>query len=124
MRHLLPILIALAVLGGVWVFDLPKQLGAHPWWSQNVILYGGPAGIVIAALLSLTPLNTWLRLVLALCITLAAFILARNGGLDFAASYAEDTAAGQRWFFGWIAAAGGLGGSVTALAQIFLPRDR
>lgn len=122
MRHILPIVIALAALAVAWLLNLPKDLGAHPWWSQDVVIYGGPAGVAVAALLALTPLNAWLRLVLALCITLAAFIIARNGGIAFAASYAEDAAAGQRWFMGWIATAGGLGASINAACHVLLPR--
>lgn len=124
MRILIPALFALIVLAILWALDIPKDLGAHPWWSQNVILYGGPAGAAFATLLALTSIRPNIRLILALGLTIAAVVIARYGGFAFAASYADDTAAGQRWFFGWIAASFGAGASLTTLAQLALNRGR
>lgn len=124
MRILIPALFALIGLAILWALDIPKDLGAHPWWSQNVILYGGPAGVASALLMALTPIRLDIQLIAALGLTIAAVVIARNGGFAFAASYADDTAAGQRWFFGWITAAFGAGATMTTLAQFALNRSR
>ena len=41
-----PILVTLAVLALIYALDLPKTLGAHPWWSHQVVVVSGGLGIV------------------------------------------------------------------------------
>lgn len=104
-------------LAAAWALDLPKALGAHPWWSGDVLLYGGLPGVVLSlALLWFTgrrvPVAAGFTVLTAL-----AWATATVGQMRFAASYAEDALAGQAWFFGWIATALCAAAALTALGR-------
>ncbi len=91
------------VFGLAYVMDLLKPLGAHPWWSQDVILYGAVPGVVLALAvqwLTARPVAPGVTFGIAASLS---FGIATWGKTRFAASYAEDALAGQAWFFGWIA---------------------
>lgn len=98
-------LVATALLGGV------QALGAHPWWDLKVSLIGAGLGSAVAVALG-RPGGMWLAWA-GLMLMVVAFLTARYGMTEFAASYAEDRFAGQLWFFGWIATCSA---AVTALA--------
>ena len=103
MRYL-PALIAPVLVAAVaYGLDLPKMLGAHPWWSGNVIAIGLPVGLALALALNWTGLAAAWRVGAMGLAMLGAFAFASVGKARFAASYAEDALAGQMWFFGWIA---------------------
>lgn len=92
--------IVLAALA--FLYDVPKQLGAHPWWSTQVILIGVGAalGVALVAIWADMARILWAASCL---IFLAAVAVTRYGKTQFAASFAEDAAAGRMWYFGWIA---------------------
>jgi hypothetical protein len=104
MRNTLPALATTLVLAALaYMLDLPRLGGAHPWWSQKVILIGLLPGLAIAAALSLTGLRKPGRVGLVAVGTAVAVAITIVGKTRFAASYAEDALAGQMWYFGWIA---------------------
>ena len=80
--------------------QVTAQLGAHPFWAASVVVWGG----ILAAGISFSPWprNRFWRVGGLLALTLVSFALATEGKSAFAASYAEDGFAGQRWYFGWI----------------------
>ncbi len=82
-----------------------ERLGAHPWWSVRVAYYAIVPGVVAAAVLAALRLPAAARVTVACGLLLLAYGVARTGGARFAASYAEDAAAGRMWFFGWIGTA-------------------
>lgn len=88
---------ALAYLG------LFQNLGAHPWWDTQVAWIGLALGLLLSALASRLPARFAIS-GLALATGLALW-LAMTGQARFAASFASDEAAGQLWYFGWIAVA-------------------
>ncbi|MGB0438946.1 MAG: hypothetical protein ACPGFC_02430 [Paracoccaceae bacterium] len=97
---ILPLLLIAVAYG----LDLAKILGAHPWWSRDVVLYGALGGGSLAGgvlWLSARPaawaLGFW-------ALAGGGVSVATWGKTQFVASYAEDALAGQLWFFGWIAA--------------------
>ena len=50
-KQILPSLMLLLAFAGIaTALDLPKLLGAHPWWSTKVIWIGVPVGLVLHAL--------------------------------------------------------------------------
>ncbi len=87
----------------LYIFSVPKSLGAHPWWAENVIFYGAPIGMLIGLVVAFIRPRSALVSIAFFILTLLAFWVAKSGGTAFAASFAEDQAAGQRWFYGWIA---------------------
>jgi len=106
MRYL-PALLAPAVLAALaYAFNLPQSLGAHPWWSQTVTVIGLIPGLALAAILNRIGLSRVTAVAGTGAAMLAAGVIARTGQTRFAASYAEDTLAGQMWYFGWIATCG------------------
>ncbi|MGJ8584875.1 MAG: hypothetical protein ACSHXD_12330 [Marinosulfonomonas sp.] len=99
---LIGLVVAVLLLGFAYMGG-PVALGAHPWWGFKVGYVGVPVGLV----LYLTQL-AWRAgyapkaALYAVFLCLAAYLTYR-GKIQFAASYAEDAAAGRMWFFGWIA---------------------
>ncbi|MBU2867079.1 hypothetical protein [Pacificibacter marinus] len=91
----------IALIAGVT--SIAAQLGAHPWWANQVILVGAPIGIVLGLVLWGARLNRVLRLCLGVVALAAAFGVAKYGQIGFANSYAEDQLAGKLWYMGWIA---------------------
>lgn len=94
----------------VWGTDLPKDFGAHPWWSADVVWMGGVAGVVAGVVAHRTPRAGLIGFAL---LTVAAFLTARWGGLEFAASFAENQIAAVAWYWGWIATFAGFAGALT-----------
>lgn len=112
------------VIGALTYFDVPKSLGAHPWWSQKVLLIGAPFGVVLSGLVGLVARSAQSRLVFFFFATLAAFTVAHYGKTQFAASYAEDAFAGKLWYLGWVVTGAALTGWLLAVAQkIATPRS-
>lgn len=100
MNHAVIALVAgLIAASAAYLLALPLQLGAHPFWADQVLLYGAAIGALLA-LLSLR-LPYALRVIGFVVLTGAAFAVAHIGKTRFAASFAEDALAGQMWFFGW-----------------------
>lgn len=95
---------------------LTTQLGAHPFWAVQTAWVGVPAGLALAVLLKWIRAR-WLTRAITLCMALGlSFALAHFGKERFAASFAEDRAAGQAWFYGWIAV---MTFATAAIATIF-----
>lgn len=84
-----------------WVIDLPKDFGAHPWWSQQVVLAGAVIGLISGSVLQWVLKGHRLTPLVLLVGAIAGFGLAKYGQTQFAASFAEDALAGKLWFFGW-----------------------
>ena len=85
---------------------LTEMLGAHPFWAVRVAWMGVPIGLVLALLAKSMGLGWVFRVLLFVTGLAAAYALASFGKGRFAASFAEDRAAGQMWYIGWIAATG------------------
>lgn len=102
MTYLIALIAPALAAALAYSFNLPQTFGAHPWWSQPVILIGFPIGIGIAAGLAWTGIGRLTRILLSAGMTGVGFAVATVGKARFAASYAEDTFAGQMWYFGWI----------------------
>ncbi len=99
MRLALAILLGLVVAATAYYFKLPLKLGAHPFWADQVLVWGTPIGIVLA--LATMRLHAIGRVIGFVVLTGIAYAIANTGKTRFAASYAEDSFAGQMWFFGW-----------------------
>ncbi|UZD90026.1 hypothetical protein [Cognatishimia activa] len=101
MKYAIAVLVTLGLAILAWFADIPKELGAHPWWSQQVLLTGALVGLVVGLILDRF-LKGGLTAVLGLFIAATiGFGVAKYGQTQFAASFAEDAFAGQLWFFGW-----------------------
>ena len=122
-RSLGPWMLAIVVALGLPVllawYDVPRQLGAHPWWTMRTAIIGAPIGLGLGVILLLAP-RIWGTLV-SVVATGGAFAVALYGGQQFAASFAEDAFAGKLWYFGWIGVAAGLSALAFALLA---PRTR
>ncbi len=116
----LPLALSLAAMAVIWLADLTRILGAHPWWSGKVVLIGAPVGLGLAFALGYVLAPRW-RAALFVAATVAAVRVATTGKAGFAASYAEDRFAGQMWYFGWIATAAALAGFLYAAAALVAP---
>lgn len=82
-----------------WWAGLPRLMGAHPFWSDQVILVGAGLGLVVFAVSF--RLGRAGQTLAALLLAAGAFGLASYGKSAFAASFAEDAAAGRLWYLGW-----------------------
>jgi len=100
-RLILTILSATAVLIVSGKLGLTKELGAHPFWADKVVISGIIGGIMVWLLLAFSKLSMSKRLGLGLVALVISFAVARYGAHGFAISYAEDQFAGKLWFFGW-----------------------
>ena len=100
---------AAIVMALIWATDLTATLGAHPWWSGKVVWIGAPIGFALAWALTLR-FGARLRLALFLLALGLAGSAAYFGKVVFVNSFAENTLAGQFWFFGWIACMAALAG--------------
>ena len=118
MRFISYALIAIVLMALVWAIGLPKSLGAHPWWAEKVIFIGAPIGIVIAVVAMFVSSAAWLRLIIFAVLVVLSYWVAKSGGEAFAASYADDAAAGKRWYFGWIATMTALAAFLTTVAEV------
>ena len=92
-------LIAWGVLIVIYLTDQHIQLGAHPIWSDQVLLTGAIAGPILAFAFIKAPLG--LRIGLFGSLTILAAGIAYWGKQQFVASFADDAFAGQMWYFGW-----------------------
>lgn len=112
--RLVPVLATLLIMALVYALDLPKALGAHPFWSRTIVLIGTPIGMALAGAALFGLKVRWQAAVGFAALTLVAMLVAAQGKADFAASYAEDRFAGRLWYFGWIAAAAMAAAAVTS----------
>lgn len=104
MKTFLSNLLAFAIAAALVVFagnlGLWLELGAHPFWAEQVGWLGVlPAAAFWVLTFRLGTKGLWLA-VPALGIAAAS---AYFGKAEFAASYAENALAGRFWYFGWIA---------------------
>lgn len=77
-----------------------QSLGAHPFWSVKVALYGAIPGALLA--LGLAWLTRFAVYFAVLDLSLAA-VVAWWGKRIFVTSSGDNALGGQMWFFGWIA---------------------
>lgn len=98
---------------------LTQALGAHPFWSTEVVWIGAPVGLGVAWLFMITPLPRKASVALGLVGAIVAYGVAQYGKSAFAASFAENQFAGKLWYFGWIATAA----MFTATAVVGLSRS-
>lgn len=96
---------ALIVICIAAAFGLTAALGAHPWWAGKIAVMGAPVGAVVMLAVVWAMGYSRVALVVFALTTAAGYATAHVGKTRFAASYAEDTFAGQLWFFGWIGTA-------------------
>lgn len=90
---------ALVVVAICYVLDVPTLAGADPLWADQVLLSGSVVGTILAILT--LPLPGRMQLIGFSVLAIGAYLVAEYGRSKFAASYAEDTLAGQMWYFGW-----------------------
>jgi hypothetical protein len=95
---------AVLVIFAAWA-GLSAAMGAHPFWHLKVALIGAPIGGLIALIIRSVAQHRALAVAGATFLLGAAYATSQFGKMRFVASYAEDTFAGQLWFFGWIASA-------------------
>ena len=86
-------------------YGTPKSLGAHPFWAIKIAWIGAPVGLLLAFLTRALEWRWVTRIFIFLVLLAIAGTAAHLGRLQFAASFAENTLAGQVWYFGWIASA-------------------
>ena len=98
-------LLAAVLMLAAGILGLTELAGAHPFWARQVVYLGVPVGLILAWLVRRIGMGRTGRLGLYILGTAAFFALASWGKMRFAASFAEDTLAGQFWYFGWIATA-------------------
>lgn len=103
MNKLFPLALPLMAALVLYATDLTQTLGAHPWWAVRVIWIGVCLGLLISAMLWGLRVPYLIRLSGLIPLTLAAIAITYTGKIRFAASFAEDTLAGQMWYFGWMA---------------------
>lgn len=102
MQRAFAIAFPLGLAALTWAFDLTRLAGAHPWWSNGVILIGVPLGLTLG--LGLVFLGKPRRVATLSGVgAVIALAVAFIGKARFAASLAEDALAGRMWYFGWIA---------------------
>jgi hypothetical protein len=99
MRFIIPVVIGIAAAGAAYFFKVPLKLGAHPFWADQVILWGAPIGVILG--LIAVRLSFRASIIGFVALTGIAYLTAHTGKSRFAASYAEDAFGGQMWFFGW-----------------------
>lgn len=114
---------ALALMGLVWVTDLPATLGAHPWWSAKVVWIGAPIGLALAWLLSLR-CGPWARIVLIALALIFSGVSTYYGKQVFVNSFGDNALAGRFWFFGWIASMASLAAMIATVTELVLARLR
>lgn len=113
MRHALPLFLTVLFLALIWWIDLPRTLGAHPFWSRDAVLLGGGLGLALGSLSVKFP---WVaRLIVFVLIAALGYGLAIYGKTAFAASFGEDALAGRFWFIGWHAALAGFSATLLTL---------
>lgn len=95
-----------AILVAAALAGVPRTLGAHPWWARETGIVGGLGGAVLWLVLRGTGAGFAGQLTVSLLALLAAAAAAHFGKQVFAASLAENTAAGRFWYFGWFALSG------------------
>lgn len=108
-------LIAAGLVIAAAYYGVLRQLGAHPFWDEKVALIGAPIGVFFAILLRALKFRWATRLLTFLVLLAIAGTAAHQGRLQFAASFAENTLAGQFWFIGWIASTGCAAGFIAVL---------
>lgn len=108
--------ISVAVVLALAWFGLTGYLGAHPVaWPFQVALIGAPIGAGLALIAGMVARSRSIRVIAFVVLLAAALGIARYGGTEFAASFAEDRLAGQMWYFGWIATCAMAASVLTAL---------
>ena len=99
MKLVIPAVVGLAAAAVAYFFALPLKFGAHPFWSDQVVYWGAPIGVVVG--LAATRFSDRAAFIGLVVLALASYAIAVYGKARFAASYAEDAFGGQMWFFGW-----------------------
>jgi hypothetical protein len=83
----------------VYLIELTTRAGAHPLWADQLFYSGAGLGTVLAVIaiqFAFVP-----RTIALSFLAVAAYLTADYGKARFAASFAEDTVAGQMWYLGW-----------------------
>ncbi len=109
-----------AFAAAIWFLDLTLSAGAHPFWADKVIWIGAAIGLL--AFLVSARLSPFVQTICGVVISGLAFVAATQGKTIFAASYAENTTAGQAWFFGWIITCAGLTLLIASIARVISTR--
>lgn len=100
--------VATAIVVGFASFGGTAWFGAHIFWDVKVAYIGAPIGALLAIALVLTPIAKFKRVGFWGVLTVLAFIGARYGQAQFAASFGDDQLAGVFWYFGWISTSAGM----------------
>ena len=98
-KFLIALVLTLAATGIFYLVDFTTLAGAHPRWADQLFLSGAALGTIVA--LIAIQFSFAARSVVLSLVVIAAYLSASYGKTRFAASFAEDTVAGQMWFFGW-----------------------
>lgn len=116
------IIAGIATFAVLYFAQVPLALGAHPQWAQSVVSIGAPIGLF--GFMALIKTNKTVLSAVGIAGLVAAYVTAVTGKARFVASYADDTIAGQMWFYGWIAACTFAVFAVSAVAQRLTDRSR
>ena len=93
-------------LAGASALGATQALGAHPFWSLQVVLIGLAIGVSARA--ATWPVQQYHRRLVGLYLlgALVAAGVTVIGKDRFVSSYAEDYVGGRMWYYGWIAVSG------------------
>lgn len=106
--------VAACLVMALGYFGVTQALGAHPFWAFKVTWIGAPIAAFLAPLFAGLGFRRPALLV-ALVVLVGSALAAYMGKAEFAASFAENTRAGQAWYFGWIGASAGAVGVLALL---------
>jgi len=111
MRHLsrfdivIGVAVATSLVAGS-LGDLPRILGAHPFWAQQTGVIGGIGGALLWLAQRRVGLSSSMQVITAIVALSLSATAAYFGKQVFAASFAENWIAGRFWYFGWFAVSG------------------
>lgn len=108
------IAIALVFAAFFYVANLVTLAGAHPGWADHVLLSGILSGTILAVVT--TRLSAQKRMISFTALAIMCYLVANNSKARFAASFGEDIAAAQIWYWGWHAICGFFFAAIIAAA--------
>jgi len=121
------IVIAAIIVGvepaGIWTW-----LGAHPFWSAKVAFFGVATGAALWLLVDWLARRAKSETSSPVAILVVAIILTGTvswyGKTEFSASFAENTFAGQLWYYGFILFVACIFAALVTVSKAIVPKIR